>query len=635
MISVSRVLSSLCNFGHMSRVWQSGWVIFLLVMSGAQTASSQLCSGSLGENIFIGGDFGSGTSNILQSDPGLAPGYIYTTQVPPDDGFYTITNDMSQWTNIFNTWIPIQDNSSDPFGYMMVVNASFNPGIFFEQIVEGLCENTVYEFSADVINVVGSAAQNHIFPDLGFFIDDNLFYTTGPIPQNETWQTVGFTFQTGLGQESVKLTLRNNAPGGIGNDLALDNISFRACGPSSEVTTNTPGIICEDATFPTLSAEIEDSTSSVIQWQISTDSGASWNDLPGGNTPTFTVDPVPPGNYIYRFVHATSAANLVNEKCRVISDYLELEVVPLEYLIVDTLCEGLSYLLGDEEFDQTGVYEKTFTSSIGCDSIVTLDLTIREDPGIIPLYDIQGPSCFDGLDGLIKLESVTDGGAPFQFGLAPDELDQIDSLILPSGDYTLYVSDRYGCSHAGEYEVPVTPLFVIGGLEDTTLVLGHEILLDVQSNYPIATIEWEPAVGLSCTDCEDPVARPFGNTVYHALTTNENGCQAETSVRINIDRKVVAYCPNVFTPNADGVNDVWGVSVDMANVIGIKQLRIFDRWGGTVQSLDNVPIEAAGDLWDGTINGKDAPLGVYTYLLSFELADGSSEFRNGTITVIK
>ena len=43
------------------------------------------CSGSLGENIFTDGDFGSGAATILQTDPHIAPGYIYTTSTPPSD----------------------------------------------------------------------------------------------------------------------------------------------------------------------------------------------------------------------------------------------------------------------------------------------------------------------------------------------------------------------------------------------------------------------------------------------------------------------------------------------------------------------------------------------------------------------
>jgi len=102
---------------------------------------AQACDGNLGENIFEEGDFGSGANNILLPDPMIAPGYAYNASPPPVDGLYVITNNTGAWSGLFTTWLNIRDNSSDPNGYMMVVNASFEPGSFYEQQVDGLCEN--------------------------------------------------------------------------------------------------------------------------------------------------------------------------------------------------------------------------------------------------------------------------------------------------------------------------------------------------------------------------------------------------------------------------------------------------------------------------------------------------------------
>ena len=74
-----------------------------------------LCTGNLGDNIFTDGDFGSGTDKILQKDPKIAPGYTYTTFVPPPDGSYTIAS-TSDWITAYPTWIRIKDHSSDLTG---------------------------------------------------------------------------------------------------------------------------------------------------------------------------------------------------------------------------------------------------------------------------------------------------------------------------------------------------------------------------------------------------------------------------------------------------------------------------------------------------------------------------------------
>ena len=77
-----------------------------------QLGFAQLCGGNLGDNIFTDGDFGRGTDNLIRVDPTIAPGYTYTTSVPPQDGEYVITNNTGAWSGLFGTWLPIRDNSS-------------------------------------------------------------------------------------------------------------------------------------------------------------------------------------------------------------------------------------------------------------------------------------------------------------------------------------------------------------------------------------------------------------------------------------------------------------------------------------------------------------------------------------------
>ena len=92
---------------------------------------AQICEGNLGENIFTDGDFGSGTDNILAVNPMIAPGYFYQTVPPPNDGSYTITNNTTEWGSFAAiAWANIGDNSDDSNGYMMVVNADYDPGLF-------------------------------------------------------------------------------------------------------------------------------------------------------------------------------------------------------------------------------------------------------------------------------------------------------------------------------------------------------------------------------------------------------------------------------------------------------------------------------------------------------------------------
>ncbi len=255
--------------------------ILILLLLIIWQLPAQICDGNIGENIFTEGDFGSGPANVLLPDPQIAPGYNYQSNPPPNDGFYTITNNTSSWGSFASNWANIGDNSSDPNGYMMVVNASFTPGLFYEQEVDGLCENTLYVFSADVINLITGVGA--IKPNVSFLLDGMVLYETGDIPTNAQWNTYGFTFTTAVGQTSLTLALRNNAPGGGGNDLALDNITFRPCGPEALILPTDIANICEDGSPIDLEATIlgNQYATPVVQWQQSFDEGATWVDIVG------------------------------------------------------------------------------------------------------------------------------------------------------------------------------------------------------------------------------------------------------------------------------------------------------------------------------------------------------------------
>jgi len=84
----------------------------------------------------------------------------------------------------------------------MVVNASNSPGLFYEQTVTGLCENTLYEFSADIINLIRIGIANHIEPNVSFLLNGVELFSTGNIPSTDSWNTYGFTFSTQVGQQS-------------------------------------------------------------------------------------------------------------------------------------------------------------------------------------------------------------------------------------------------------------------------------------------------------------------------------------------------------------------------------------------------------------------------------------------------
>ena len=164
---------------------------------------------------------------------------------------------------------------------------------------------------------------------------------------------------------------------------------------------------------------------------------------------------------------------------------------------------------------------------------------------------------------------------------------------------------------------------------------GESVLLELENATSDYTYEWFPSDGLSCTDCPDPTANVTETTDYSVTITDLfTGCQKVINITVQqIDEcmdELVAV-PNAFTPNEDGENDFLEIKYSSAISIDQYKMQIFDRWGGLVyESVD------INEQWDGNVNGKMAPTGVYVYFLEFPSEfDGSLVRKKGDITIYR
>lgn len=607
-------------------------ILGVLLLTKVTAFGQSLCEGNLGANNFEGGDFGSGEDNVIQIDPGIAPGYIYNNRpVSPDDGFYTITNSTARWGFKFPTWIDLEDNSSDPNGYMMVVNASFTPGLFYNQLVEGLCENTLYEFSADIINIVGASAPDHIEPNIDFLLDNIAQFSTGNVPQDEAWHSYGFTFTTDPGQTSIQLSLRNNAPGGNGNDLALDNISFRACGPDAFVNSEETLFLCENENSPVpIEAEIA-VQNQALQWQTSQDS-IIWNDIPSATSESLLHSQFGVGRYYYRYISAGSIVELLNEKCRIFSDVLTVEVLADTIRPVEIICEGESYLLGSQTLEESGNYMAALTSRRGCDSIVILDLTVLEPEPLDIDSLLIDPLCFGGTSGSISLD-VEGINPPYQYSIDGVEVENPVFTNLSAGAYVITITNNLGCNQEISITLQDPEPFVISLPQDTIISLGESLDIKVESNEFIDDLSWLPQDFSPCGSCTEFAIIPISSGSFVATATNEVGCESSADINIRIDiSDLDIYFPNVFDPSARGLDALYVIGSKRDLITNINEFIVFDRWGNIIHEVRNTTNPV---LWDGKNKNRIVIPGLYTYLISLELIDGQEYQFAGDITVVR
>ncbi|PKB17202.1 T9SS type B sorting domain-containing protein [Flavobacterium sp. 5] len=293
---------------------------------------AQLCTGSLGDPV-VKLDFGSGTSTHGTALGTGITSYSWTTADFPSDGSYTV----EKTTNTAGTWWTTTDHTGG--GYMMVVNASFSTSdYFYKNTVSGLCAGTTYEFAAWIMNLLRS--QDNSPPNITFTIEDTSgtilgTYNTGNIGLSSSalWKQYGFFFTTPSGVSTVVIRMRNNKAGAApGNDIALDDITFRACGPTvtseivNESVTNLE--VCENESKSiTLSGTVSSSAYTTVgyQWQNSKDGGLTWTDISGENKAVYTFVSGALGTYKYRLATADSS-NISSSNCRVFSNEITINV---------------------------------------------------------------------------------------------------------------------------------------------------------------------------------------------------------------------------------------------------------------------------------------------------------------------
>ncbi|MEX2595297.1 MAG: gliding motility-associated C-terminal domain-containing protein [Salibacteraceae bacterium] len=118
------------------------------------------------------------------------------------------------------------------------------------------------------------------------------------------------------------------------------------------------------------------------------------------------------------------------------------------------------------------------------------------------------------------------------------------------------------------------------------------------------SIENEP---LTRSSKHDFALADTGNYIISQLAWHANGCTDTLYKTIRVEPEYLTYIPNAFTPNQDGYNDIWLPEVFVHDTYHLK---IYNRWGNLVFETKDVH-----NGWNGHIrnNGKECPLGVYTY----------------------
>jgi gliding motility-associated-like protein len=267
------------------------------------------------------------------------------------------------------------------------------------------------------------------------------------------------------------------------------------------------------------------------------------------------------------------------------------------------------------------------------------------------VYTGNTVTCAGNSDGVVSIDSVVGGTAPYlySFGaIGPYGSDAILSQGLSAGVYTVYTQDANGCIDSTEnIIIRDTINYIVTAFMDQTINMGETVdRYGTVNNSGIDStlVTWsklDPNTGImslvftGATALEGYTPDTFFTDMQFVLSLN-NGCGDSSIVTIEVNQEQTVFVPNAFSPNGDGMNDIFTV-YGSNDVSRVKSFMIFDRWGEVVHMSEDFAPNSTdpNNGWDGTFRGKAMNPAVFVYFAEIELTNGETVIRKGDVTLIK
>jgi gliding motility-associated-like protein len=452
-----------------------------------------------------------------------------------DDGGYALTANPDYTHGNDHAWLAGPDHTpGDENGMMLVVNAAFVKGLFYKRVIPGLCYGSQFEFKAYYANILSSLAgcKPGIPINIRFEVwdkdpgDDEInstilvggkasngatliaFNNTGDIPGGSSsliWHENKLIFDVPQNQDNIVLILRNNGVGGCGNDLAIDDISFRPYMPFSiGYETNIDnyclsGVVSQKGILT--SGTVPAGGTYYYQWQEATEGTTNWINL--GKPASSLLDVKVAhnirelGDKIYRVISSPSLQNLNNSNCYVASPTFAGNSIMLPTATIS----GEADVCGTEQ--HTPVNASFTINYHGNEFPWTYYYRVNDGPELSQI--VNGPAITD-----TKSISVTDNSKVELLRIVTDECSlglQLNSI------------------HNITYSVgkPSVPNTILG---PNPACIGDVAEFSIQEVPGVISYNWVVSGGWEVISGQGTphVKLKIGNAPIYVLITTENAC---------------------------------------------------------------------------------------------------------------
>jgi gliding motility-associated-like protein len=293
------------------------------------------------------------------------------------------------------------------------------------------------------------------------------------------------------------------------------------------------------------------------------------------------------------------------------------------YPLTANVAGASAYMWSTNEQTQTiqisnaGLYWAFVTVASQCEVVDTVEVMYRGNKNL----DFHDTAICKGSTLILDADF---GNGIYNWVSDPPQRD--DQNQTKQSTYYVYEPGRYSvvaqvgqCIYKDSLQVSFNDSLNLNIGRDTTLCIGEEFILHVKTNAN--EFAWQ--------DGSSALSYVVGDSgLYQVIATN--GCGSDTAA-VHISRKTCTCeltLPNAFTPNNDGVNDVFR-PLHPCNMTDYL-LRIFDRYGKLVYQTSDF-----GHGWNGTYNGMPADTGTFVWMASYRNTDTKAmQYRKGFVIVL-
>ena len=311
------------------------------------------------------------------------------------------------------------------------------------------------------------------------------------------------------------------------------------------------------------------------------------------------------------------------------TETVEVVPFPTSFMPIDfQVCSGETVEYNGQELSAGFQNEFTFTDVNGCDSNVLV--TVTAYPSM--QYDVEATdACWNGTDGSIVISNPS-GIGPLTYSLDGNNFQTMPLFEnLLATNYRVHVQDGNGCETQQDISVNPIEQLVVDMVVPLLPCDGDEVTVEpefVSGDINTTSFEWDDGTTLPQMMTNQP------GTYSLQISNLCESIVEEVQVRYEFEnRGDYIFVPNAFSPNEDGMNDVFLPLPALDITVEAIDFYVFDRWGNHVYDTHIV-----NEGWDGKVENKMYKPGVYVWYIRADITSCGKTFewyKEGDVTIMR